>query len=341
MVALKGPRGIQFVRKPDPSIWAVLLHGPDEGLIAERRDALVAHAEAENPGDLEVIRLDERDIGDNPNRLEEELLTRPMFAATKLVVLRPGARDLAGPLGELIEAGSPGTRLIVEVGDLRPSSKLRKVFEAARTVATLPCYADGANDLGNVIDEEATKAGCRVGAEARAHLTAMLGADRRLSRNEVSKLCLYAGAGTEVDVEMIDNVVGDASALALDMVAYAASAGAGSEALHQYDRLLASGQAPQAVLITLVRHFQRLLDIRLAHEAGADIAGTIGSLRPPVHFRRKDALAAHCRVWTSARLMRALQGLQSAIRRARRQPDLEVALASQTVLSCARLATRR
>lgn len=340
MVALKAQRGAQFIRKPDPSIWAVLLHGPDEGLIAERRDALIAHANAENPGDVEVVRLDDRDLGEQPARLAEELLTQPMFAPTKLVVLRPGARDFAGTLGELIKAGPPGTRLIVEAGDLRPSSKLRKIFEAGREVATLPCYADQANDLGQVIDEEASKAGCRIGTDARAHLIAMLGADRRLSRNEVAKLCLYAGPGGEIDAAMIDDVVGDASELALDMVAYAASAGAGSEALRQFDRLRASGSAPQAILITLTRHFQRLLDVRLAHEAGADIAGSINALRPPVHFRRKDALAAHCRVWTSVRLMRALRGLQSAVTRARRQPDLEVALASQSVLACARLATR-
>ena len=128
--------------------------------------------------------------------------------------------------------GMPNDVLIVEAGNLRPDSGLRKAFEANKTAAALPCYSD-ARDLEQMIQSELADAGLNIDRETRDYLMTRLGADQALSRSEVVKLALYAkGAGTvsHADVEAI---VGDEAETALENFVYATSGGDARAALSE------------------------------------------------------------------------------------------------------------
>ena len=61
----------------------MLVYGLDAGLVAERAAALVEKFARQGKGDIEIVRLDDRDLAEDPARIEVELRTRPMFAAGK------------------------------------------------------------------------------------------------------------------------------------------------------------------------------------------------------------------------------------------------------------------
>lgn len=330
MVAYKASTVQRFLSAPDPNCRAALVYGPDAGLVSERAAAL-ARTFAERQGDgAEILRLDDRDFADDPARLDVEFRTQSMFANTKVIRVTAGNRLDVPSLKALLSEPSESS-LIVEAGNLRPDSGLRKLFEKLEGGAALPCYADE-RGLAGMIDEELAAAGLTIDRETKAYLASRLGADQALSRSEVIKLAAYAQGGGSVSQEDVAAIVGDASEIALDNFVYAVSAGAIGPALRELHRLSAAGTDHAAALSVLARHYTRLYVVA-AHKAG--IEGAARSLRPPLHFKRKDMFLAHCRTWGAKRLAQALPLIQEAIRRTRRSPEMGTAFAERLLLTLA------
>jgi len=331
MVAYKSSAVASFLRSPDPSCRAVLLYGPDAGLVAERAAALAATFSGRDKGGTEIMRLDDRDLAEDPARLEVELRTRPMFAASQVVRVTAGAR-LDVPALKALLASPFDNALIVEAGNLRPDSALRKLFETNKSAAALPCYGDE-RGLASLIDAELAEVGLRIDGETRRYLMTRLGADQALSRSEVAKLALYAKGGSEVTHDDIEAIVGDAAETALETFVYAASSGDPAEALRELQRLASSGTESQAALIALARHFTQLHKVAAAQAEGGSAEEAVKSLRPRPHFKREPEFLAHCGRLGAARLAHLLPLIQETIRRTRRSPELEGAFTERLLLA--------
>jgi DNA polymerase-3 subunit delta len=329
MVAYKSSAVASFLNAPKPECRAVLVYGPDAGLVAERVNALAQIFARRAKGETEIVWLGERDLTDDPARLEVEVDTKPMFASQSIVRLTVWPKFDPSRLKALLatEFANP---LIVEAGNLRPDSALRKLFEAHKTAAALPCYADE-RSLASLIDAELAEAGLSIDRQARDYLMTRLGADQALSRSEVVKLTLYAQGEGRVSQDDVEAIVGDAAETALENFVYATSGGDPRAALSELQRLAASGTDKQAALLALGRHFTQLH--RVAAASGTSIDQSLKSLRPRPHFKREDAFIAHCKRWGTTRLAHALPLIQEAIKRSRLSPDLEGAFAERLVLT--------
>lgn len=331
MVAYKSSAVASFVKSPKSDCRAMLLYGPDAGLVAERAVALAQVFAARGKGETEVVRLDDRDLAEDAARLEVELNTKPMFAARSVVRVTAGAR-LDVPALKTLLATPHANALIVEAGNLRPDSVLRKLFEGHSSAAALPCYSDE-RSLAGVIDAELAEAGLNIDREARDYLMTRLGADQALSRAEVVKLALYAQGGGRVSHEDIEAIVGDAAETALENFVYATSAGDAKAALSELQRLAAAGTDRTSALSALGRHFTQLHRVASAASGGGSLEQGMKSLRPRPHFKREPIFLADCKRWGARRLAHALPLIQEAIRRSRRSPDLEGAFAERLVLT--------
>jgi DNA polymerase-3 subunit delta len=341
MVAVKAGQAESFLKQADPRLEAYLLYGPDEGLVSERSQSLARRiAEREAPPG-EIVRMSDADLDEAPDRIEVELLTAPMFGGRKIVRATAGRRINAALLKPLIEAGRLAGVLIVEGGNLRPDEGVRPVFEKCSTAAAIACFPDEARDIEGLIREVLSEGKLDISPEARAHLAARLGADRILSRSEIVKLALYVAGRPRIEVEDVDAIVGDASELALDKVVLAAVAGRVAEALAEHDRAVAAGEGPQTIILALQRHVQRLHRIRAALDAGRSLDEALRAIRPPLHFKQRDAVAAATRQWTTDRLLAAVLRVGEGLKSARLGGTLESAHAERLILEIGRLATRR
>lgn len=331
MVAYKASAVASFIRSPEPGCRAILVYGPDAGLVAERAVALAQIFVKRGKGQTEIVRLDDRDLAEDPARLEVELRTAPMFASQSVIRVTAGSRLDVPSLKALLATPSDNP-LIVEAGNLRPDSGLRKLFETHKGAAALPCYSDEKSLLG-VIDTELAEAGLSIDRETRDYLMTRLGADQALSRSEVVKLALYAQGGERIEHEDIEAIVGDAAETALDNFAYAVSGGDAKAALSELQRLAAAGTDRSAALSALGRHFTQLHRVAAAQGSGGSLEQAAKSLKPRLHFKREPVFIAHCRRWGTTRLLHALPLIQEAVKRSRRSPDLEVAFAERLVLT--------
>ena len=92
MVAYKTGSFQRILKSLEPSCRAGLVYGPDAGLVAERAAALTDVFAGKRKDAVEIVRLDEKDLAEDPARLEVELRTIPMFADGKVVRVAAGAR---------------------------------------------------------------------------------------------------------------------------------------------------------------------------------------------------------------------------------------------------------
>ena len=338
MVAYKTGSFQRILKSLDPSCRAGLVYGPDAGLVAERAAALTVVFAGKRKDAVEIIRLDEKDLAEDPARLEVELCTIPMFADGKVVRIAAGARLDVPTLKALLEAPLAGA-LVIEAGALRPDSGLRKLFESHKTAAALPSYSDE-RSVSELIDEELDKANLKIDSDTRAYLMARLGADQAMSRAEVAKLAVFASGQGRIGADDIDAIVGDSAEIAVENFVYDVSGGETKDALRQLARLAASGTEPSVALSVLGRHFTQLHRIASAQAAGVAPEQALRSLRPRPHFKREKAFVADSRRIGEQRLLEALPLIQEAVKRARLNPDLERAIAERLVLTLTRARER-
>ena len=169
------PRNAEaFVRSPDPSLRAVLVYGPDAGLVRERVEALVK-AVAEHPADpFRVSELGAREIMEDPARLGDEAAALSLSGGRRAVRLRQAGDDLAPQFKDFFATGRGEALVVVEAGDLPPRSALRKIFEGAEAGVALACYRDDERSLSVLIRETLRSFGLEATPDALAYLGANL-----------------------------------------------------------------------------------------------------------------------------------------------------------------------
>jgi DNA polymerase III subunit delta len=341
MVAVKAANANAFVKSPPATATAYLFFGSDPGLVSERAGVLAKMLAArENPAG-EVLRLDDTNLDEDTGRLAVELQTRPMFSGRKIVRATAGRRITAQLLKSLVTDGPLEGLLIVEAGNLKPEDALRALFEGAASAAAIPCYPDTGADLGALIADVLQGFKIAIESDARTLLISRLGADRTLSRNEIEKLALYAQGRASITVDDVEAIVGDAADLALERITEAAASGNAAAAITDYGRAITSGESAQAVILITQRYFLKLHKLRSDVDGGQSLDDALRALRPPVHFKQRDALTAQVRNWSRARLDQALKRIAEAAKAARLSSALEETLGERLILALAAMAQPR
>ncbi len=338
----------RFIKKPDPTIRAVLVYGPDGGLVRERIEALLRSV-VEDPNDpFRVAELDAAALRDDPARLPDEAAALALTGGRRVVRIR-GAGDGLSDQFKAFLTDPPGEALILlEAGELPTRSSLRKVFEAARNGAALACYHDAGRDLNEVIDKTLAAAGLVASPDAHAYLGANLGADRQLTRRELEKLVLYMGRPLEGDpanrrVELADvqACIGDSSELTLENIAFAVGDGDLQGIERGLTRSLQEGAQPISVLRGVARHFQRLHLVVGQLKRGVGIEDALKRLRPPVFWKTSERFRNQAGRWNAPALAAALENLLTTEAACKRTASPAETLVSRALLHIAANAPRR
>lgn len=300
------PRSVdRFVAEPDPGVLAVLIYGGDKGLVQERAGNLLSAVLEDVNDPFAIAEVDQAALKDTPSRLADELAALSFTGGRRAIRVRDAGNWTAGAL-ELALAAGGDNLIILEAGAMGPRDALRKLCEAEDNAAAVPCYADDANALQDLIVTTLREQGYSIEPGALNALAASLGADRGLSRREIEKLALYKGdAGGEITLEDVEACTVDATSLLREDVVLAALSGDQVGLDRALSQCRAAGETPIAILRALSRHLQRLhlLADGIAH--GGDLESAMRRLRPPVFFKQKATIQGQVRQWSPARLLRA------------------------------------
>jgi DNA polymerase-3 subunit delta len=335
MVALRGKEIDSFLARPDPGCPIILLYGPDAGLVRERADALLKSAVDDVDDPFSLVKLEGDELAAEPSRLVDEAMTVPLFGGRRAIRVRAGSRSFASGVETLAETPLKDCRIVIEAGDLRPESPLRKACERAKTAVAIGCYPDGERDLAKLMDDELRLANLRIAPDARAALMSLLGGDRQASRNELKKLTLFAHGEGEVTLDHVMGVVADASELKLDPIVDGAFAGKPELVESEFQKAMIAGTYPGLIIASAQRHAAWLHKSALAVAEGTPASQLLESGFPRLHFSRKPLAEAALRNFTPARLAAIMDQLATAALDMRKQTALAAVIAQRTLLSIA------
>jgi DNA polymerase-3 subunit delta len=341
VVALRGKDIDTFLARPDAGRPIILLYGADAGLVRERADALMKSA-VDDPNDpFSLVRMDGDDLAAEPSRLVEEAMTVPLFGGRRAIRVRAGSKNFSSGVNTLADSDIKDCRIVIEAGELRPESPLRKVCEKARTAVAIACYPDTERDLAKLIDEELRVSNLRMAPDARTTLMSLLGGDRQASRNELRKLTLYAHGTGEVTLDDVMAVVADASELKIDPIVDGAFAGNPAAVEVEFNKAMIAGTYPGMIMMAAQRQAALLHKASLLVEAGSSASAAVESGFPRLHFSRKGTVEAALRNFSAQRLVNIIDQLAVAALDVRKQNALGAVIAQRALMSIAVNARRR
>lgn len=331
-----------FVKKPAPETAAILIYGPDEGLIRERLDLLTKSAVADIHDPFNVVEFSADQLLENPARLMDEARSFSMLGGRRVVRLRDASDKTTSVVKEVVAALKTGDNLLLlAAGELSARSTLRMLFESAENAAAVPCYVEDERDIGRVIGESLRTAGYTIPSEALSYMAANVTGDRAVARSEVEKLITYIGAGKKaVSYDDVVACVGNSAALSLDDLGKNVASGNFAAAERVLENILSEGTPAVSVLRNLQGYFMRLHITKARMQKGEGMEEACKKLRPPLFFKIRPAFESQLMGWSMGQMEQALTLLTSVEARCKQTASDPYTLCSRAILSLSQLGAK-
>ena len=290
-------KGIQSVR-------AVLIYGPDAGLVDELCDKSIDILSIEKDN---IFALDSGELRDKQDALFAEACTPSMFGGRKMVIISNAGDSDAKTIKDLVEHPGLDAMVIITAGDLRAGGSLRALFEGGTNIAAIACYTDDAKTLETLIRNELfTNAGIKqISPDAMSYMLNHLGGDRGITRGFLNKIALYVDDKKTVDFEDVEKCLPDTGAANTDDFLYSLTAGHIQQTMLALDRLLYDNAEPNMLVRMLDRHFKTLL------------TAVVDGQLPRLFWKVTDKFNMAIKIWSAtdiSAVLARLNELESQIR---------------------------
>jgi DNA polymerase-3 subunit delta len=338
-VKIAGASIRRFLDKPEKTVRAVLLYGPNESFVHEAAQTLARWAAGKSDDPYAVTKLGDAEIKNDGARLADALAAQSLLGGPTVVWLRIDGKAADPAILDALaafERGEPLGYLIVEAGDLGSSAELVKKFTAAKTAGVIAFYEETEAERAQYARALAKERGIEFERDAEQTFLAALPADRGLARQEIEKLALYAhGLGAKLNSADIEALIACEAESALDAASLAAAQGRAAQAVEALARI--DGLSGVSALRALLRRLHQLREARALIDAGMSADDAVGKLRPPVFWKERHAVAAQTRLWTAKKLNAAYDALWAAELRAKTAGAPQELIAADAYRSVARL----
>jgi DNA polymerase-3 subunit delta len=325
-----------FLRKPDPAIAAILIHGDDLGEVHDHAAAIVRKIAGSIDDPFNVMTLDEAALAGDGGRIVDEVQAQSLLGGRRAVWVRGAGASFLKAMAPVLAGEISGNLVVAESTALARTSPLRSRFEESPHALAVALYEASPEDAQARVVTLLRREGFAITEEATLKLVELAGTSAPLLEREVEKLASYARGRSEVSLADVEILCGAAAETTADDLVDAALGGDVVLADRQFALIVQAGGDPGAVLSALLQHLQRLADLKIVIERGMKAEQALRSARPPVFFKRHGAMLGQLRTWTLADLLGASATVAAAIPEARLTSTLAQSLASRAVLAVAR-----
>ena len=278
------------------NVNAVLIYGPDAGLVDELCDRAIEKLEIDKDN---LLALDACDLRDKQDAVFAESCSPSMFGGRKAVIIADAGDSDTKIISDLVTSTSLCATIIVTAGDLRVAS-LRKLFDEGKNIASIACYTDDSKTLEALIHKElSAQAGIRqVTPDAMSYMLSHMGGDRGITRSFLQKIAIYVSDKHVVELEDVEKCLPDTSATSADDYMYSLTAGHINQTMVALDRLIYSGADANMLVRMLYIHFSKLLT-----------AVTDGQLPKNLFWKVADKFRSAMKIWPENEIVNVLSKL--------------------------------
>ena len=339
MVALKARDIEPFLKAPNKPI--ILVYGPNQGLVRERVDQLLAIYKVSRDDSFSYFRMEADRFTGNKTLLVEEAHSLSMFGSDLRVIHVRGSNAQVTAAVNLALANPPEeNKIIIEAGDIQGRTGLRGAIEKSKIAAAIPCYADDMRSLGPYVESLLAAQGIKLEPNAKPILLSLMAPDRGIVKSEVERLALACYGQDTISVHDIEFHLMDSTTANADDISDAILRADMTKLLNSLALFLDNGGALPSLTANLQRCFTTLAEILLQAEHKS-IENAVDSFKPPIFFKRKDAYKSAGRNWSQASVVKALERIAALEFYSRTRPNLSRADAERACLELIRLGRKR
>ncbi len=309
---------------------AYYLYG-EELLVAEALEALL---EALVPAEgrefnLEVLHGNEGTLG----VILQAVRIPPIFSPRRVIFVKEADQMGLASFQELasyVENPVPTTTLILAGKKPDMRTRLFKVLE--RRGGLLSFEAPKRDSLKEWLKKSASKLGKTLTPEASDLLLELVGEELQSLHNELEKVCLFIGDGTQIQREHVEALVDEQRSLSVFQLVEAVSGRQLEASFRCLSRLLEAGEDPMAILGMLARQIRLLLKVQELQRRRATVDELQDSLR--VYPRYLGSLLQQAQAFPQVRLQASLGRLLQADRELKGGGDKRLILERLVVDLC-------
>lgn len=288
----------QFIKRIPDNIRAVLVYGPDRGLIQERCKIISDSVLKGNNDTFNISVIDEEKYDENPAVIIEEAMAISLMGGIRLVQVRSAGDKLSATLSEYLKSPNSSSFVLVDSGELPPKSSLRKLFENNENAAAVPCYVEEERDLISLIANIFNSQGYKADRDVLTWLASNLKGDRKRVTGEIEKLMLYMGNEKHITLSDAENCCGEVGESSIDDLVYAIGDRNIKDASNALSVLSEQGIEPIIILRSMQNHFKRLHSVKSHIKSGKDMEGALKTLYPPIFFKVKNRFISQVNSWS-------------------------------------------
>ncbi|MFT6346539.1 MAG: DNA polymerase-3 subunit delta [Myxococcota bacterium] len=301
-------------------IFAVVLYGPESGLIQIRRKK-IARAIVSDPNDPFLsVSLNQKQFDEDKGLLADEFAAMSMLGGRKLIDVEGGnktteslkmifAEPKKSKKTEAEEFRILGDNFIlIAAGELDKSSSLRKFAESSPYVASIACYEDDAATISGIIRGKLQDLKFTFDNEIVQILLEKFGKNRQIILNEIAKLDLFMGDDRNLTIEALQENIADlAEVSAFGLVEEFASRNL-PKSIFYLDKLYAEKTSPIMILRFLSNYFSKLLLVKnnVVNGSNLDFEMKIQN----VFFKQQPIFKRHLNIWSPKAISALLIKLQ-------------------------------
>jgi DNA polymerase-3 subunit delta len=319
VILSKRPEVDRFLKAPDRSVRAAVIHGKDRSGVSERAEILCRTITPDLNDPFNVTVLTDSDLDGDERRLDEALTALSMIGGRRLVRVRLSAEKAAidRMLAVALKAHAagnynPDAMLVVEAGALGRDSALRKAAETDKAAVGIACYEDETGDIARMTREALAVDKVGLTQDALDRFVARLPRERGLMRQEIERLALYIGPGSgrTIDVAELEQHLGVEPDASLQDAALQAFGGRPAPAQAGLRRALAEGESPVMAVRQASIHLGKLrrINVLQANGAGAKEAAKAAG----VFWKQEAEMLRQARSWRLEDLDRVLDSVNVA-----------------------------
>ncbi len=301
MKVLKNHQG--FISSlPNSEVKALLLYGKDPGMISYY-GSFLANSFAQK-GYLKTV-LYASDIKENPNLLENTLQSSDLFSnnqSLKLVVVKGDFTKLI----KIIETSLShldDVFVVIEAGDLAPSSKLRLFFDKQKDVASIACYQESSSDIAKNALQSLEKDGYKIEKDALMFLASKLGNNKMVTEQEIEKLKLYKLHSKDIKLEDVVFTIGQNSSIAIDKIINACFTRSFNNLDVYLEKETIESVNGIAIIRSLISHCLKMIQIKLLLREKKDFESAVLLIKPAIFYKQKAEIRLYINSWSLKKLL--------------------------------------
>jgi DNA polymerase-3 subunit delta len=296
-------------------IFAVLLYGPESGLISINQKKIVSRI-VSNPQDpFLVISLGEKQLEQDQGLLADEFAAISMLGGRKLIKV-DGGNKMTESLKLIFEAPKKQTNfkivgdnfILIVAGDLDKKSSLRKFAEISPYIASIPCYEDDSATIFAIIRQKFIEHSFTFENQVIELLLGRFGKNRQIILNEVDKLFLFMGDGRHITTEILQQNIADIAEIsAYNLVEQFANRDA-QKAILFLEKLFNEKTSPITILRFLNNYFNKLSLVKSNVNNGSNLDLELKIQN--VFFKQQPSFKKHLNIWSQKAIGNILIKLQ-------------------------------